>query len=106
MADKLGVAGALRARVSRRATRTRQSGALHARVKAARYARFKAARKAAPENNLLFLGVLRTLSCGQRLAELVRVSVRVCLVMIYVVWILFRHAHRATLIFIVSYAYL
>ena len=79
MADKLGVAGALRARVSRRATRTRQSGALRAlqsgalraRVKAARYARFKAARKAAPENNLLFLGVLRTLSCGQRLAECV-----------------------------------
>ena len=30
MADKLGVAGALRARVSRRATRTRQSGALRA----------------------------------------------------------------------------
>ena len=79
MADKLGVAGALRARVSRRATRTRQSGALRAlqsgalraRVKAARYARFKAARKAAPENNLFFLGVLRTLTCGQRLAECV-----------------------------------
>ena len=33
-------------------------------------------------------------------------SVRVSLVMIYVVWILFRHAHRATLLSIVSYAYL
>ena len=42
MADKLGVAGALRARVSRRATRTRQSGALRALQSGALRARVKA----------------------------------------------------------------
>ena len=49
MADKLGVAGALRARVSRRATRTRQSGALRA---------LQSGAQSGAREQLAFLGVL------------------------------------------------